>query len=396
MHAMAFDRVIIKNFGCIKELDFALTPLHALIGPNDSGKSTILRAVRIALQLAHGSFAAQPRPLGTGDAWFPFDAAQMAAQPGATVAIARGEIRYQVQSAARGIRESVWRGEREITAQDRKSWSDEGMLSSWAAQRLVYDGHQTYSLTSQPRPEGRDNKTFPDDLGTANLQMLAAAVVARAPRMVRLDPDSLREAGPTLVTGAPIDFGSERGQGLGVVLDAIRDLGDEKYERIRDDFLRVFQTVKRLQFQRPKEGSKAIAIELRSGESVAAEYMSEGMLYYLALSALRHLEPASMVLVEEPENGLYVSRIKGVVEALRETSKSSPVLIATHSPLVVNELEPDEVSLVTRDPGGGTKVVRLRETKDFAERSRIYANGELWLSHADGDQEKDLVKQAGE
>ncbi len=117
------------------------------------------------------------------------------------------------------------------------------------------------------------------------------------------------------------------------------------------------------------------------------------MLYYLALSALRHLEPASMVLVEEPENGLYVSRIKGVVEALRETSKSSPVLIATHSPLVVNELQPNEVSLVTRDPEGGTKVVRLSETKDFAERSRIYANGELWLSHADGNEEKDLVPQ---
>lgn len=40
------ERVRIRNFRCIKEVEFPLTPLHALIGPNDSGKSTILDAVK--------------------------------------------------------------------------------------------------------------------------------------------------------------------------------------------------------------------------------------------------------------------------------------------------------------------------------------------------------------
>jgi hypothetical protein len=35
----------VENFRCIKSADLHLTPLHALIGPNDSGKSSILRAL---------------------------------------------------------------------------------------------------------------------------------------------------------------------------------------------------------------------------------------------------------------------------------------------------------------------------------------------------------------
>ena len=36
----------IENYGCIRDATFRFTPLHALIGPNDSGKSTVLRALR--------------------------------------------------------------------------------------------------------------------------------------------------------------------------------------------------------------------------------------------------------------------------------------------------------------------------------------------------------------
>lgn len=40
------ERLRVRGFRCIQEVDFALTPLHALIGPNDSGKSTLLEALR--------------------------------------------------------------------------------------------------------------------------------------------------------------------------------------------------------------------------------------------------------------------------------------------------------------------------------------------------------------
>lgn len=39
------DRIRIRGFGCIEDVEIELGPLQAFIGPNDSGKSTILRWV---------------------------------------------------------------------------------------------------------------------------------------------------------------------------------------------------------------------------------------------------------------------------------------------------------------------------------------------------------------
>jgi predicted ATPase len=121
--------------------------------------------------------------------------------------------------------------------------------------------------------------------------------------------------------------------------------------------------------------------------------MSEGLLYYLAFAALRHLDPVSLLLVEEPENGLHPARIAQVVGVLRAISESgTQVIMATHSPLVVNELRPDEVSIVTRTAERGTQVKRIKDTPDFEERSKIYALGELWIAYANGEDEAPLLE----
>ena len=47
---MTYDPIVrldIENYGCIRKASFSLRPLHALIGPNDSGKTTTLRALRM-------------------------------------------------------------------------------------------------------------------------------------------------------------------------------------------------------------------------------------------------------------------------------------------------------------------------------------------------------------
>jgi predicted ATPase len=129
---------------------------------------------------------------------------------------------------------------------------------------------------------------------------------------------------------------------------------------------------------------------LTNGTRVPAEQMSEGLLYFLAYAALPYIAPTSILLVEEPENGLHPSRIRDVMNILKEISKTTQVLIATHSPLVVNELDGDEVTVVTRDSERGTQVRRLNATADYAVRSKAYLPGELWLNYANGVDEDGL------
>jgi predicted ATPase len=148
--------------------------------------------------------------------------------------------------------------------------------------------------------------------------------------------------------------------------------------------------VKTLSLKNPSSNTKALGIQLKDGSFAAADFMSEGMLYFLAYVALQHVEPTPLILIEEPENGLHPARISEVMRVLRELSKTSQVIIATHSPLVINELEPEEVTVLTRDPEKGTQVHPLKDTPNFAQRSEVYSLGELWVSYSDGDQEKPL------
>ncbi|EYE99981.1 Hypothetical protein CAP_1862 [Chondromyces apiculatus DSM 436] len=114
---------------------------------------------------------------------------------------------------------------------------------------------------------------------------------------------------------------------------------------------------------------------------------------YLAFAAIPYLEPASMLLIEEPENGLHPARIAEVMRVLREVSKTTQVLIATHSPLVVNEMQPEEVTVITRTPETGTRATLIKDTPNFAKRSSVYALGELWLSYANGVDEAPLLDE---
>jgi hypothetical protein len=79
------------------------------------------------------------------------------------------------------------------------------------------------------------------------------------------------------------------------------------------------------------------------------------------------------------------------MKVLRDLSQRTQILLATHSPLVINELAPEEVTIVTRTPERGTICTPMTETKMFEARSKVYALGELWLSYADGNLESELV-----
>lgn len=46
---------------------------------------------------------------------------------------------------------------------------------------------------------------------------------------------------------------------------------------------------------------------------------------------------------------------------------------------------------ITRTPERGTIATPLPRTKNFEQRSKVYALGELWLNYADGELESELV-----
>ena len=100
----------------------------------------------------------------------------------------------------------------------------------------------------------------------------------------------------------------------------------------------------------------------------------------------------TLICIDNPDHNFHPEQIADVMKLLRHTADSGvQVVVATNNPLVINEMQPEEVTVLTRGEHG-PKATLLRDTWNFAERSRFYALGELWLLHG-GNNEHDLLHE---
>ncbi|MEK8018411.1 MAG: ATP-binding protein [Candidatus Parabeggiatoa sp.] len=83
-------------------------------------------------------------------------------------------------------------------------------------------------------------------------------------------------------------------------------------------------------------------IESHDNYSIGANLLSDGTLRLLAiLTALETVEPASLMIIEEFDNGLHPSRIEMLINAIFECCqrRNINVLVTTHNPATLNTLE---------------------------------------------------------
>lgn len=153
--------------------------------------------------------------------------------------------------------------------------------------------------------------------------------------------------------------------------DAILSHDVTTYLTLNKRLAKSFPTVKSISLKNTHQQTKSLDVQLEDSAFITATAMSEKLLRFLTFAAIPYLTPAALLLVEEPENGLHSARIRDVIAMLREISKSTQVIVATHSPFVVKELEPDEMTLLGRDTEKGTKTATL--TDNVLENARTKA-----------------------
>ncbi|MDX3323519.1 MULTISPECIES: AAA family ATPase [Streptomyces] len=100
------------------------------------------------------------------------------------------------------------------------------------------------------------------------------------------------------------------------------------------------------------------------------------------LAMLYDPDPPALTCVEEIDHGLHPQALELIVERLREASTRSQFLVATHSPALVDRLEPEEFIVCDRDEDGASIIPALTtdEVHAIVEESGDQPLGELWFS----------------
>ena len=121
--------------------------------------------------------------------------------------------------------------------------------------------------------------------------------------------------------------------------------------------------------EREDDKHRYLVVDYTNGASVPSWLVSDGTLRLLALTIPAYLkETQGIFLIEEPENGIHPKAMETVIQSLTSIYNGQ-VLIATHSPVVINQLEPRQILCFAKDSSGASDIVsgdlhpRLREWK---------------------------------
>jgi predicted ATPase len=109
-------------------------------------------------------------------------------------------------------------------------------------------------------------------------------------------------------------------------------------------------------------------------------HFSDGSIRFICLAtALLQPVPPATIIIDEPELGLHPSAIGILAELIQNASKRTQLIIATQSPVLVDNFAVENVIVVNRKEGAST-FERLQE-KDFNVWLENYSVGELWTKN---------------
>jgi predicted ATPase len=130
-----------------------------------------------------------------------------------------------------------------------------------------------------------------------------------------------------------------------------------------------------------------------------ASNMSDGTLRVAGiLAAVAQLsdqqKPITLIGIEEPETALHPAAARALMDALREASVQAQVLVTTHSPDLLDQVQMEHESLLAvTSQEGITRIAPLDEASREAIRDSLFTPGELLrLDQLEPDL-KDLARQ---
>ncbi len=380
----------VKNYKALRDVTLPLKPIHVLIGPNDSGKTSILEAIAALCRSVDFHFD-QIFPSGGNPSHLLWDTL------GDDVVSLTAEITDHGATGEYRIG-CILRPGADQPTRDNETWTPHGKAPHPIP--MTNPG----STTVQTAYCSNVN-----DVGRGLVKLLHDALSGVAffrwnPRMLKL---------PVVLDSAHRLSMDSSGFGLAQCLDDILGLDRDRFRKLETKFCDIFPEIKSVQlvseraYQWPKANQaddlphaaeasgKSIYFQLQNGKSIRAAQASDGLLLVLAYLTLLHLpEPPRVILVEEPENGIHPKRLGEIIKILRqliEGQNRTQILMTTHSPYLLDLFKPEEVTLCKKEPDGSVSVHPLGLLPDVKKQLEVFNLGEIWTAEGDEALAKSVV-----
>ena len=372
----------IKNYRALRDVEFRdLTPLTVLIGPNGSGKSTVLDALDFLAEAVRGNLV---------QAWEKRDRFR-----GMRTRGSEGAIEFEVEFSLLGkiVLYQLSLDEREENVQI----LNEVLQKSRKGERIFYKRQNAYAGNTnlgEYLTDFDDNwasiqlhndnfLSFKDAFPSEYAELIDREIVKlfRSYRLLHLTDDHLKgfsDQGPREKLSPNGDnlpnvlyyLHLKHPEVLGRISEKLREwvpgLAEVVPEITSDE--RLLLRFKDVPFEKP----------------LPAQYMSGGTMRLAALLALLYEPGASGLLgIEEPENELHPQLLPYLAEELVMATEQRQLLVATHSPFLLDALEPEQVWILHRGADGYTQATRAADIPHVKE---LVADGSplgyLWSSNS--------------
>ncbi len=108
--------------------------------------------------------------------------------------------------------------------------------------------------------------------------------------------------------------------------------------------------------------------------------VSDGTIRLIALMVIAHWTStqATLIAIEEPENGVHPHLAGHLVGILRKASETCQILATTHDPSFLNHLDATELILSDK-VNGATRMSCANSVKNIEEFRQHFELGDLWM-----------------
>lgn len=148
-------------------------------------------------------------------------------------------------------------------------------------------------------------------------------------------------------------------------------------EQLRD----VNPHFKELAFAVPIAGKTLLTLkEKHLNRAVPIDFISDGTLRFLLLMAiLYNPKRGAVVCLDEPEMGLHPDMISSVADGIKYAAQTgTQMIVSTHSPLLLNAFELDDILIFEKDSENQT-IVNRKSEEDFQDWQGEFLAGQMWM-----------------